>query len=140
MKKKLFILPFLAVFFLSACQWTGKEIKKAEPVKKEILPNSNPQESKQDDFLTTSSGDISMQIYNPTKNSIATKSAMVVLGQTKAKAEVFVNEYELIAGDNGAFSQLIKLEEGENRIIILANDEFGNFVEKELIVYYEPDE
>ena len=69
---------------------------------------------------------------------MVTDSSLTVSGVTDANAEVFVNEFELEADEEGNFSQELTLEEGENIIVITAVDEAGNFAERELTVMYEP--
>jgi hypothetical protein len=48
-----------------------------------------------------------------------------------------VNDKELVADGNGDFSQGITLEEGDNPIIVVANDANGTVGEKEITVTYE---
>lgn len=136
MNKKLTLLLIFFTFTLSACSLIPqKEANKIGPVeeKKETVLLNN-------EMVEISEGDINLEILSPQSKAILSESKLVVLGQTSPGAEVMLNEYELIAGANGAFSQTINLEEGENYIIIVVNDEDGNFMEKELLVYYEPEE
>lgn len=80
----------------------------------------------------------SLTVTSPKNQSTVTQSAIRVSGKTVAYAEVFVNEADARADTSGNFSVPYNLEEGENYIIVGANDEFGNYRETELTVYYEP--
>lgn len=56
------------------------------------------------------------------------------------KVQITVNEQWTRADDEGNFSHRFRLEEGENKIKVVAKDEAGNETEKELTVSYEPPE
>lgn len=64
-------------------------------------------------------------------------AAISIKGKTVAKADVFVNEVDGKADNDGNFTISYTLEEGDNYLVIGANDEYGNFEEKEIIVYYD---
>ena len=80
---------------------------------------------------------IPLTIASPANASIVTTSTLAVKGKTTPKAEVFVNDKETIADSNGNFSVTLTLDEGDNPIVVLANDENGNEAEQELSVTYE---
>lgn len=82
--------------------------------------------------------EISLDVTQPANNSTVASARITLKGKTVPKAEVFVNEYDLKADVSGNFSYTLTLDEGENIIIVMANDENGNVAEKELIVTYEP--
>ena len=65
-----------------------------------------------------------------------TSSSLLVKGTTAPLAEVFVNEAETTADKKGYFTARIALEEGENIVIVTANDSEGNSVEEEFTVTY----
>ena len=72
-------------------------------------------------------------------NGATVKSAVVkVVGKTVPNADVFVNEVDAKADNGGNYSVFYTLEEGENYLIVGANDEDGNYKEMELSVTYEP--
>ncbi len=81
---------------------------------------------------------MTLSVTSPTNNSTVTNSSVAVRGKTAPRADVFVNEAEGKADDNGNFSVSVQLDEGENYFVIVANDEFGNAIEAELTVTYEP--
>ena len=80
---------------------------------------------------------LSLTISTPVDGATVKSSSIVVKGKTKAHAEVFVNDAETKADANGNFSVAMTLDEGDNPIVVSANDADGNVAEKELIVYYE---
>ncbi len=77
---------------------------------------------------------LALTISQPQDKEILTTNQVTVKGKTKANAEVFVNDTELKADASGNFSALLTLDEGENYITVVANDELGNFAEKEIMV------
>ncbi|MEK7127139.1 MAG: hypothetical protein AAB838_00245 [Patescibacteria group bacterium] len=70
--------------------------------------------------------------------SIVKTNKVIIKGVTIPKAEVFINDLELVADAKGNFSGTITLEEGDNPISIIAVDENGNSSEEEITVTYEP--
>lgn len=79
-----------------------------------------------------------LEILEPSNQSTLVNSILLVKGKTVIDAEIFINDTELKADKNGLFSGTINLDEGENTISIIANDQNGNSVEKEITVFYEP--
>jgi hypothetical protein len=84
------------------------------------------------------SSKITLTISSPASGSTVSSSSITVRGKTSASAEVFVNESETKADSNGNFSVSMKLDEGDNYIIVIANDADGNVAEAELTVTYNP--
>lgn len=84
------------------------------------------------------SNSIALAISSPANNITVTSSSLVVRGKTAPKAEVFVNDAETKADASGNFSVTLTLDEGENYILVVANDANGNFSEKELTITYTP--
>lgn len=89
------------------------------------------------DSLVLSSG-ITLSVSLPVNNSTVSNSSLTVKGKTVAGAEVFINDTETKADTVGNFSATITLEEGDNYILVVANDAAGNYSEKELSVTYTP--
>ncbi len=81
---------------------------------------------------------ITLTISTPSNNTTVSSSSLAVKGKTVAGAEVFVNDLETKADASGNFSVIMTLEEGDNYILIVANDAAGNYSEKELSVTYTP--
>lgn len=81
---------------------------------------------------------ITLSISTPANNSTVTTPALTVKGKSVPKAEVFVNDEETKADSSGNFSATLTLDEGENYILVVANDDIGNYSEKELYITYSP--
>lgn len=80
---------------------------------------------------------LTMTIISPASGSTVQNPAITVKGKTLPNAEVFVNEKEGRADASGNFSIGITLDEGENYLIVMANDDQGNVAEKELTITYD---
>lgn len=78
--------------------------------------------------------DVSVPINGTTVNT----PSVSVKGTTVPNADVFINEIEMKANNQGQFSTTYKLYEGENYLYISVNDQDGNYSEKDLIVNYIP--
>jgi hypothetical protein len=81
---------------------------------------------------------ITLSISSPKTGSTVTSSSLKISGKTSAGADVFVNELETKADASGNFSVTMSLDEGDNYIIVMANDAEGNVAEAELTVVYNP--
>ncbi len=81
---------------------------------------------------------VTLTVTSPTNGATVTTSSLVLRGKTSPRAEVFVNELETRADANGNFSVSVTLDEGENYLIVTANDENGNVAEAEVTVTYNP--
>lgn len=73
--------------------------------------------------------EINLEITSPKDGEIVTKSSVLVTGTTVKGADVFVNDTETKADENGEFKVSIPLEEGENEIFVVVNDSEGNYAE-----------
>ena len=80
--------------------------------------------------------EITLTITSPADGAIVTSAFVTVKGKTAPRAEVFINDISMVADANGNFSANVTLDEGENPIVIFANDADGNVAEKELTVTY----
>jgi hypothetical protein len=83
---------------------------------------------------------LSLTIVSPANNSTVTNPKLIVKGKTAPGAEVFVNETEGVADVNGNFSLTISLDEGDNPVIVMANDADGNVAEQDLNIIYNAGE
>jgi Glucodextranase, domain B len=81
---------------------------------------------------------ISLRITSPANGSTATSPSVVVRGVTVPKADVFVNDSEVTADAGGNFSAPVTLDDGDNSIVIIANDASGSYAEQEITVTYNP--
>ena len=142
MNKKLIIAVLLPVIVLGAFiigSFVIKPTKTIQPNMISVTPSISQEESANQQTQTTASTslEISLTISEPLDNEIINTSVVTVKGTTLPNASVFVNDKELKADAKGAFSTSVSLDEGENILSIVANDENGNFVEKELTVILE---
>lgn len=78
-----------------------------------------------------------ISVFSPSDKSIVTSPFITLRGKTVSQAEVFVNDKETIADGNGDFSVSLTLDEGENPIMVVANDANGNVGEAEITITYE---
>ena len=82
--------------------------------------------------------DLKLEVVSPKDGEIANKQMLTVKGISSPGASVAINDVETKADKDGNFSISIKLDQGENTVIVLANDEAGNIAEKDLVVVYKP--
>jgi hypothetical protein len=80
---------------------------------------------------------ISLDVSAPADGATLNSASVAVKGTTSPGAEVFVNDKETKADSNGNFSIMVSLDEGENQIVVIANDADGNTAEKDLVVTVE---
>ncbi|KKS89291.1 MAG: N-acetylmuramoyl-L-alanine amidase CwlB [Candidatus Gottesmanbacteria bacterium GW2011_GWA2_44_17] len=81
-----------------------------------------------------------VQVISPSDGSTVTSPYITLRGKTVAQAEVFANDKETVADAQGNFSVGLTLEEGENPIMVVANDVSGNVGETEITIMYETSE
>ena len=73
--------------------------------------------------------EINLEITSPKDGEVVTKSPVLVTGTTLKGADVFVNNAETKADEDGNFEVSVALEEGENEIFVVVNDSEGNYAE-----------
>jgi hypothetical protein len=81
-----------------------------------------------------------LEIIEPKENVTYNNPSIKVSGKTSAYAEVYVNDIQTKADEKGYFSLNYNLDEGENLLIITANDQDGNYAEKEITVFLQTQE
>ena len=81
---------------------------------------------------------IPLNVSAPVNGTTVSTSSVSIKGTTIPNADVFINEIEMKANNQGQFSASYKLYEGENYLYISVNDQAGNYSEKDLIVNYIP--
>ncbi len=135
MKKTHYLLILLIIIGLSLLIY--RQIKRNTQLKTQrtITPTQTAQK-KEIVPLNTSEG-ITIDIISPVDKSTVNTPSVLIKGKTAASADVFINEKELKADAQGNFSATVTLEEGENYLIVAANDSKGNYAEKEIIVNYQ---
>jgi len=129
-----FVLGVLALVYV----FITKGYSGIQNIVPEVTPtaSNNPSESETNTQETgnVSSTKISLVITSPKAGSVLNSTNVVVTGKTVPGAEVFVNDKEGKADKNGTFSISIGLEEGENQLVVSANDSEGNVAEENLAV------
>lgn len=98
-----------------------------------VIPTSAPLSAS----LTPEAQIFTLVIHEPSIDAIVREASVTVKGTTSPGAEVFINDKETIADAKGNFSISIALDEGENYILVTANDTDGNYKEVELTITYE---
>ena len=97
----------------------------------------NEEEIKVVDENLPETEEIFLDITSPKEKDTVTSSLLTIKGTTVAGAEVFINDKETKADKNGNFSINVPLEEGENILLVIMNDDLGNYIEKQLTVTLE---
>lgn len=139
MKKIYFILIFIIILFFAYYFWQNQLSKNQEiirPLRKNFFQEKVNRNQKRENENSPISG-FFLEVVNP-KNGIVVNSPLItVSGKTAPLAEVYVNDQLTKADSQGNFSLSINLDEGENLLLVSANDEQGNFETKELLVTLE---
>ena len=75
------------------------------------------------------SNNMSLTITSPLNGATLNSPSVTLSGKTSPNAEVFVNDKQTQADAKGNFSIKLNLDEGQNGLVITANDAEGNVVE-----------
>lgn len=92
------------------------------------------------DSVAEVSQGLTLTITSPANQSTVNAAALQIIGTTSPNAEIFVNDTEAKADSTGNFIANVSLDEGENILTIVANDDQGNYAEKELTVFLQATE
>jgi len=128
------IFVFLAILVIFSNFSKEDLVSKYEKLSGQEVTQTN-NETKVTD--SSSKEEIFLEITTPKENDVVSSSLLTVRGKTLPKADVFVNDKELRADSNGNFSTNITLDEGENMVVVVSNDNTGNYVEREFLVTLE---
>lgn len=127
----------LMVLYLLFSKWNLGKITNLN----QIIPNQLPVATSQGEIQNQSqetenitSNKISLAIVSPMDGDTLGSTNATVKGKTVASAEVFVNDVVGKADINGNFSINVALDEGENQIVVSANDANGNAAEQAINV------
>jgi cytoskeletal protein RodZ len=130
----LFIIAFIGWLYINLnSKNTHKDFYPTTANKKTVTKEKNEATS----IFSNETNSLLLEIISPENNVKVSTSNITITGKTKPNAEVFVDDMELIADSQGNFSLNYQLEEGVNEIVIVANDELGNYIEKELTINLE---
>ena len=122
------LLIFLAVIVFVAFAYFAVYSKKSSV----SSPNNNVPTSSsgvESESGEVNVSEISLEITSPKDGEVVTKSPVLVIGTTLKGADVFVNDAETKADEDGNFKVSVFLDEGENEIFVTANDQNGNYAE-----------
>jgi hypothetical protein len=142
MVRKIFpvFLILILVIIFSYYQKDNSAVKKTLNSKNEKATNSNKETTEPTGSLqktVNESEKIFLQVDEPKNNSTVNNPIINISGKTISNAYVFINEQELKADISGNFTSATTLEEGDNYILIVASDDLGNSVEKDILVNLE---
>ncbi len=143
---KKFLLPILVIVLIAGGVGIAQYKKEKQGAQESDVtaPGSVPSETAptgsqpvQERENVPRAAEITLTITSPSDGATVTGVTLTVKGKTAARAEVFINDAATVADANGNFSVKITLDEGENPIVVFANDADGNVAEKELTVTYD---
>ena len=80
------------------------------------------------------STNLPLTVTYPATNATLNSSSLTLTGKTAPNADVFVNDQTTKADANGNFSIKLNLDEGQNGLVVTANDANGNVAEQDLSV------
>lgn len=141
MVKKILLLLIILIVFFGTLYFQRQHEKINENIPP--IPTNTNGKTNQNPTQTTGSGNVnvtsglSLQVSSPTDKTTLATSTVTVSGKTNPGADVFINDKQLKADASGSFSTQVALDEGENSIIVVANDASGNYAERDLTVYLE---
>ena len=78
-----------------------------------------------------------LEIKEPQDGLKTNKQEVNLVGETDKETYIKVNDLPVVVDAQGVFQTTLKLKEGENKIIITAQDIADNLEEKVLTVIYE---
>ncbi len=80
-----------------------------------------------------------LDISEPSDNSTINNQEIKIKGSTDKETYIHINELPVVVDANGGFETTVRLKEGDNQIIINAEDTAGNIESKSLKVIYQKD-
>ena len=142
MVKKIFpvLLIVILVIFVFDYQTANPQIKKILNLKNKQITGPEdvlPKPTNISQRSVTELEKIFLQINEPKDNMTVNNQAITVIGKTISNGFVFVNDQEFKADSNGSFSTTVILDEGENYILVVVSDEYGNSLEKDIVINLE---
>ncbi len=98
------------------------------------LSTMNPTSSSGPSENVSTTGSITLSVTSPVSGATLSSGNITVKGKTLPNAEVFINDQSTKADTEGNFSLNLTLDEGENNLVVTANDAEGNVAEQNLSV------
>lgn len=126
----IFVLICLGGVYLFITKGYSNKKISLDSIKNAINPT--PVASQKDESGNVKSTTIPLTVTYPEDGMNLGTTNVVVTGKTLPNAEVFVNDQETKADSLGNFSVSIGLDEGENQIVVNANDKNGNVAEEDI--------
>lgn len=80
-----------------------------------------------------------LEIFEPADNSTTSNQEIKISGNTDKEIYIHINDLPVVVGVNGNFETIVRLKDGENMIVIVAQDVAGNSETKSLKVTYQKD-
>lgn len=107
-----------------------------------VLEDPQTKQKKQSDVYTViyKSKKPKLEIISPQDQEKTSKDEIEVVGQTEKEVLVKINDFPVVVDAEGRFSSTVRLTEGENKIIIEAEDIAGNLETKKLTVVYQKED
>ncbi len=142
MTQKVFIPLLIVIVLLAGLFVFGRGAKKETATMNGVITPTVREEEQAvvEEETATQESTLTLEITSPQDGATVSSSTITVTGKTAPNIQVFVNEKELIADTDGNFSTTIELFEGENVIFVVANNNVGDYVERELTVTLESTE
>ncbi len=140
MKKNFLLVPFVIIILVLlgiGLFDLNKTKSQTSSSGREITDSQNGQTIESPSSIKNIS-QITLEITSPKNNSTVKNGTVTVSGKTLSNADVFVNDKELKADAFGNFSTSVQLDEGQNTIVVAANDPQGNISEREINVTFDP--
>lgn len=81
-----------------------------------------------------------LEIKEPIDNTIINSQEIKIIGETDKETFIKINGLPVVVDASGNFSNSVKLNEGENKITITAEDQAGNIEEKIITVFYQKED
>lgn len=130
---------FLTILLISALTIYRQQFFKTDFVYfKQFLNNLNFSKNVEAQVsIPQQNQELQLTILNLKDNDIVHNRILTFNGTTAPNSDIFINQSILKANINGGFSARINLDEGQNKIVIVANDDNGNYIERELAVFLE---
>lgn len=98
------------------------------------ITNSKQNTSLRGEITNETPDEVYLNIGSPTNGETLKTANVTVRGETTIGGDVFVNDKETKADEDGVFSVDLTLDEGQNDIVVTVNDDQGNTTEQTLSV------
>lgn len=80
-----------------------------------------------------------LEITEPVENSTSNNQEIKIRGNTDKETYIHINDLPVVVDANGSFETSVRLKDGENQIVLVAQDIAGNIETKTIKVIYQKD-